>query len=175
VHDDGWVIKHLPDGAPILVRPIRADDKRLLQDGLRQLSEQSVQRRFLAPKPRFSGAELRYLTEVDGHNHVALVAEHPRDPVRRLIGVARYVRLPERPETAEAAIVVADDWQGRGLGSLLAEQLAARARGAGVRRFTATMASDNVPAHRLMRRLSRHLGSRHAGAGVDELVLDLAA
>jgi RimJ/RimL family protein N-acetyltransferase len=173
--NDSWVIKRLPDGAPILVRPIRADDKRLLQDGLRQLSEQSVQRRFLAPKQSFSRAELRYLTEIDGHNHAALVAEHPRDPVRRLIGVARYVRLPERPETAEVAIVVADEWHGRGVGSLLAEQLAARARGAGIRRFTATMASDNVPAHRLMQKLTRHLGSRHTGAGTDELVLDLAA
>jgi RimJ/RimL family protein N-acetyltransferase len=173
--DDIGVIKRLSDGAPILIRPIRPDDKRLLQDGLRHLSEQSVQRRFLSPKPSFNSSELRYLTEIDGRNHVALVAEHPRDPVRRLIGVARYVRLSEHPDAAEAAIVVADEWQGRGVGSLLAEQLAARARGVGVRSFTATMASDNLPAHRLMRRLSRHLDMRHAGAGVDELVLDLAA
>jgi RimJ/RimL family protein N-acetyltransferase len=169
------VIKCLPDGAPILIRPIRPDDKRLLEDGLRRLSDQSVQRRFLSPKPSFTRAELRYLTEVDDYNHVALVAEHPRDPVRRLIGVARYVRLPEDTDAAEVAIVVADDWQGRGLGSLLAERLGGRARTGDVKRFTATMASDNIPAQRLMKRLTRHLGRRHAGAGVDELVLDLAA
>jgi RimJ/RimL family protein N-acetyltransferase len=169
------VIKRLRNGTQILIRPIRPDDKRLLEDGLRRLSPRSVQRRFLAPKPSFTRAELRYLTEVDGKNHVALVAEYPAAPARMLIGVARYIRLPDDPETAEVAITVADYWQGRGVGSLLAEQLAARARGAGIRRFSATMGSDNVPAHRLMRKLTRLLDRRHTGAGADELVLELAA
>jgi protein lysine acetyltransferase len=169
------VLRRLPDGAPILIRPIRADDKRLLENGLRHLSSQSVQRRFLTPKRSFSRAELRYLTEVDGRDHVALVAEYPGAPVRRLIAVARFIRLVDDPETAEVAIVVADDWHRRGVGSLLAEQLAARARRSGVRRFTATMESDNVPAHRLMERLTRHLHEQHVGQGVSEVVLELAA
>ncbi|MBD0283565.1 MAG: GNAT family N-acetyltransferase [Thermoleophilaceae bacterium] len=169
------MLRRLPDGAPILIRPIRADDKRMLENGLRHLSAESVQRRFLTPKRSFSRAELRYLTEVDGRDHVALVAEYPGDPVRRLIAAARFIRLHADPETAEAAIVVADPWQGRGLGSLLARELAARARELGVRRFTATMASDNVPAHRLLARLTRHLDERHTGAGVSEVLLDLAA
>jgi RimJ/RimL family protein N-acetyltransferase len=147
----------------------------MLENGLRQLSPQSVQRRFLTPKSSFSRAELRYLTEVDGRDHVALVAEYPGEPVRRLIAVARFVRLQDEPDAAEVAIVVADDWQRRGLGSLLAEQLAARARGTGIRRFTATMASDNVPAHRLMTKLTQHLEEHHTGAGVSEVVLELAA
>ena len=71
------MLKRLPDGAPILIRPIRADDKRMLENGLRHLSEESVQRRFLTPKSSFSRAELRYLTEVDGRDHVALVVELP--------------------------------------------------------------------------------------------------
>jgi protein lysine acetyltransferase len=169
------VLKRLPDGAPILVRSIRADDKRMLEDGLRHLSDESVQRRFLTLKRSFSRAELRYLTEVNGRDHVALVAEYPGDPARRLIAVARFVRLADDPTTAEAAIVVADDWHRRGVGSLLAEQLAERARDAGIRRFTATMASDNVAAHRLMSRLTTHLEGHHAGHGVSEMVLDLAA
>jgi RimJ/RimL family protein N-acetyltransferase len=106
---------------------------------------------------------------------VALVAESPTQPVRRLIGVARFVRLPEEPHTAEAAIVVADDWHGRGLGSKLAGALAARARGRGIRRFTASMAADNLPALRLMEKLTAGLDRRHSGAGVSELVADLAA
>jgi RimJ/RimL family protein N-acetyltransferase len=169
------VIDRLQDGAPVLIRPIRADDKRMLTDGLRRLSDQSVHRRFLTPKHSFSRAELRYLTEVDGRDHVALVAEHPAEPVRRLIAVARFVRLSDDPHAAEVAITVADNWQRRGLGSLLTEQLAAEARALGVRRFTATMAADNVPAHRLMAKLTDHLEQHHAGAGVDELVLDIAA
>ena len=104
--NDGCVLKRLPDGAPILIRPIRADDKRMLENGLRQLSPESVQRRFLTPKSSFSRTELRYLTEVDGRDHVALVVESPAEPVRRLIAVARFVRLADDPDAAEVAIVV---------------------------------------------------------------------
>ena len=104
------MLKRLPDGSQILIRPIRADDKLMLEQGLHNLSETSVQRRFLTPKPSFSRAELRYLTEVDGRNHVALVAERPTGAARVLIAVARYVRLPDDPEAAEVAVVVADHW-----------------------------------------------------------------
>jgi GNAT superfamily N-acetyltransferase len=169
------VIERLPDGAPVLIRPIRADDKRMLTDGLRHLSDQSVQRRFLTPKRSFSRAELRYLTEVDGRDHVALVAEYPAEPVRRLLAVGRFVRLADDPHAAEVAITVADNWHRRGLGSLLSEALAAEARRLGIRRFTATMAADNVPAQRLMAKLTDHLEQHHAGFGVDELVLNIAA
>jgi RimJ/RimL family protein N-acetyltransferase len=169
------VIERLPDGAVVLIRPIRPDDKALLADGLRRLSPQSAQRRFLTPKRSFSRAELRYLTEVDGRDHVALVVEYLADPVRRLIAVGRFVRLQDDPEAADVAFTVADDWQGRGVGSLLGEKLAAEARLLGIRRFTATMASDNVPAHRLMAKLTAQLEQHHAGGGVDEVVLDLAA
>ena len=168
------MITHLRDGTPLLVRPIRPDDKRLLERGLSELSPLSVHRRFLAPKPRFTRSELRYLTEVDGHDHVALLAIDPADP-DRLVGVARWVRLHDDREAAEVAIVVGDDWQGRGVGTLLGEAVAEEARVQGIRRFTATMQSDNVPAHRLMARLTDHLERRHGGAGVSELVLDLAA
>jgi RimJ/RimL family protein N-acetyltransferase len=171
----GDVLKRLPDGALILVRSIRPDDKRMLEDGLRHLSDESVQRRFLTPKRKFSRAELRYLTEVDGRDHVALVAEAPGDPARRLIAVARFVRLTDEPSTAEAAIVVADDWQGRGVGTKMTKLLAQAACAAGITRFTATMSSDNVPAQRLMAKLTKHLEQHHAGYGVSELVLDLAA
>jgi RimJ/RimL family protein N-acetyltransferase len=169
------VLAYLPDRTPVVVRRIRADDKRFLSAGLANLSETSVQRRFLAPKHRFTRSELRYLTEVDGFNHVAFVAESPVQPSRHLIGVARFVRDPDDPESAEAAIVVADDWQGHGLGSLLARELASAARQLGVRRFTATMLAENKPAHRLMAKLADHLEERPSGFGTTETVADLAA
>jgi RimJ/RimL family protein N-acetyltransferase len=147
----------------------------MLEDGLRQLSDESVHRRFLTPKRGFSRSELRYLTEVDGRDHVALVVEDPRQPVRRLIAVGRFVRLHDDPKAAEVAIVVADDWQRRGVGTVLSEQLATEAIRVGVRRFTATTAADNVPAHRLMHKLTSHLERHTSGAGVEELVLPLAA
>ena len=119
----------LPDGTRILLRPIEAGDKARLSVALGRLSQETIRRRFLAAKPRFSSGELRYLTEVDGHNHIALVAVLADDP-ETLVGVARCVRLPEHPETAEFAIVVADAFQGRGLGTLLARELATPARAA---------------------------------------------
>jgi RimJ/RimL family protein N-acetyltransferase len=169
------VIERLPDGAQVVIRPIRPDDKGMLSDGLRRLSPESAQRRFLTPKRSFSRTELRYLTEVDGRDHVALVAEHPAAPTRRLIAVARFVRLEDAPDAAEVAVTVADEWQGRGLGSMLGAHLSHLARNRGIRRFTATMASENTPAHRLMAKLTEHLEQHHVGSGVDELSLDLVA
>jgi RimJ/RimL family protein N-acetyltransferase len=167
------VIARLSDGTRVRIRPISPDDKRLLADSLGRLSEQTVYRRFMAPKPRFTAAELRYLTEVDGQDHVALVAELADEP-RELVAVARFVRLVEDRHTAEAAVVVGDAFQGRGLGTKLALMLADEARMRGIRRFSAAMLSDNAPAHRLMRRVSERLERTPSGA-VDELVVELAA
>jgi RimJ/RimL family protein N-acetyltransferase len=161
------------DGPQIRIRPIRPSDAEQLQRGLRELSPETVYRRFLAPKARFSGAELRYLTEVDGHDHVAFVAELATPP-HRFLGVGRWVRLADEPGAAEVAILVVDEWQGRGVGKVLATALADEARAQGVQRFTATMQADNRPAHRLMERLTADLDSRHVGA-VDELSAPLAA
>jgi RimJ/RimL family protein N-acetyltransferase len=169
------VIERLPDGAPVVIRPIRPDDKGMLSDGLRRLSPQSAQRRFLTPKRSFSRTELSYLTEVDGRNHVALVAEYPCHRSRRLIAVGRFVIDQTNPDAAEIAVTVADEWQGRGLGSVLGKHLAHLARNRDVKRFTATMASENTPAHRLMAKLTEHLEQHHVGGGVDELTLDLVA
>jgi GNAT superfamily N-acetyltransferase len=158
-----------------VIRPIRPEDKGMLADGLRRLSPESAQRRFLTPKRSFSRTELRYLTEVDGRNHVALVAEYPCYPVRRLIAVGRFVIDQASPDAAEIAVTVADGWQGRGLGSVLGKHLAHLARNREVKRFTATMSSSNRPAHRLMEKLTEHLTQHHVGGGVDELELDLVA
>ena len=144
----------LEDGHRVLIRPIEPRDKAELAVGRTELSDLTVHRRFLAPKTHFTRAELRYLTEVDGHDHAAFVAEVLNDQPGRVAAVARWVRLSEGPDAAEAAIVVADVLQGQGLGSLLAERLAQTAAQEGVRRFTATMLSDNHAARRLMVRLT---------------------
>ena len=169
------MLKPLRDGTLILIRPIRYDDKWLLQAELKSLSDRSVQRRFLGPKPRYTRSELRYLTEVDGRNHMALVAEAPLRPGRRIIGVARYVRDRDDPHKAEVAIEVVDHLQRRGLGSALVEELGRRARTRGISRFTATMGSDNVPAQKLFKKLLQQPHLEHTGHGASELVGDLAA
>jgi acetyltransferase len=155
----------LADGTGIRIRPIRPADKPLLAEGLTRLSAETIRRRFLSAKPRFSAAELRYLTEVDGRDHVAFVAVLDDDP-GCLVGVARSVRMRDRADTAEMAIVVSDDRQGLGLGGALAEILADAALATGIRRIAATMLGDNVPARRLLRRIARHLEDGAPGGSV---------
>ena len=164
----------LPDGTRILIRPIDASDKLRLSVALGRLSERTIRQRFLAAKPRLSAAELRYLTEVDGHDHIALVAVLTDDP-ESIVAVARCVRFPDAPDTAEFAIVVGDPLQGRGLGSLLARELATAARAAGIRRFSATMAGENVAVRRLIAHFTQTLEHEHVDHGVREVVVKLAA
>ena len=168
------MLRSLPDGTRILLRPIEAGDKARLSVALARLSQETIRRRFLAAKPNFSAAELRYLTEVDGHNHLALAAFLAEDS-DTIVGVARCVRLPDRPETAEFAIVVGDPLQGRGLGTLLARELAAAARAAGIRRFAATMLGDNDAVRHLMGTIAAHLELDRIDGGLREVVIDLAA
>jgi RimJ/RimL family protein N-acetyltransferase len=163
----------LDDGTRVEIRHIEPGDKARLVDGLHRLSRETIRRRFLAAKPSFSAAELRYLTEVDGVRHVALVAALTEDP-GTLVAVARYVALPDEPDTAELAVVVGDPLQGQGLGRRLTELLADEARERGIRRFAATMLGDNLPARRLMGTFARRLDGDGTG-GVRDYVVDLAA
>ena len=164
----------LDRGTRVEIRPIEPGDKEKLVTGLRRLSDESIRKRFLAAKPRFTSAELRYLTEVDGFNHIALVAVLEAYP-EQLVAVARCVRLPDRPATAEMAIVVGDPWQRQGLGRELATRLADEARAVGIRRFAATMLGDNEAARRLMRTFALRLQEGHISGGVREVLVELAA
>lgn len=126
------------DGTPILIRAIRPQDKPALVKAFEGLSEETRERRFFAPIKHLTTADLHYFTEVDHTDHEALVAIAANG---QLIGVARYIGWPEKPTMAEVAVVVADDWQGRGIGSSLLTRLTLRARAAGVKAFTATCLS----------------------------------
>jgi GNAT superfamily N-acetyltransferase len=154
----------------LAVREIRPDDKPLIAAGVSRLSPRSAYRRFLSAKPSLSAAELRYLTEVDGFHHYALVAVSGE----AIVAVARYVRLREDPSAADVAVTVCDELQGRGLGKALGLLLADAARERGVERFTADILAENVPARRLMRALTERLDASREGA-VDHMVADLAA
>ncbi len=159
----------LPNGESVRIRPIRPDDKARLEDGLRRLSVDTIQRRFLAAKPAFSAAELRYLTEIDHHSHIALVAT---DDDGDLVAVARAVRTA--PETMEMAVVVGDPLQGQGLGRELAARLSDLAQEHGIRYFEATMAGENLVARRLIRSVARRFKERPPSNGLREMVAELA-
>jgi RimJ/RimL family protein N-acetyltransferase len=161
------VVVRLHNGDEVTIRPIRPDDKPLLAAGLAGLSDESAYRRFLAPKKRLTPGELRYLTELDFRDHVAFVAV-PADDAQRLVGVARWVRSADDPQTAELAFLVSDRMQGQGLGSALGQELAESARALGVERFVATTLPHNVAAHRLVARLATGVTTRVEG-GMHEL------
>jgi GNAT superfamily N-acetyltransferase len=131
----------LRDGSHVRLRQGHSSDRQLLLRGFERLSPESRYRRFLAAMPELSEEKVRYLTEVDHHDQEAIIAldEETGDG----IGVARYVRDPQRPDMAEVAVTVIDDWQGRGLGTLLLEVLSARAREEGITTFTALMLATN--------------------------------
>jgi RimJ/RimL family protein N-acetyltransferase len=159
----------LRGGSTVLIRQVRAADAPLLADGFARLSARSRQMRFLGPKTTLSAAELRYLTEVDHHDHEALGALSPADG--RGVGIARYIRDPADPEAAEIAVTIADDWQGRGLGTALLTRLSDRARQAGIGRFTATVSADNVAMIRLLWKMGAELAGRSRGTADYEVAL----
>ncbi len=168
------MISTLKDGSVVRIRQIEPTDKVMLMVAHSRLSEETVYRRFLSAKPRLSGSELRYLTEVDGEGHfalIAVIADRPDD----LVGVARFVRSSEDPRTAEAAVVVGDPFQQLGLGRHLGLMLADAARERGIQRFTATMLGDNLPARRLMDAISERLRAGPPAGGAVTLVAELAA
>jgi GNAT superfamily N-acetyltransferase len=161
----------LPAVGDLVIRPIAPDDKQALKEGFARLSGASRYRRFLSPHTRLSPAELRYFTEVDHHDHEALVALDPGTGAG--VGVARYVRSAEDPETAEIAVAVVDDWQRRGVGTRLASALAERAREEGIRSFTGVLLADNE----LMLNLARELGEvrvLHSEHGTIEIAVELS-
>jgi GNAT superfamily N-acetyltransferase len=111
----------LRDASRIAVRPVEPADRGRLDRAFHRLSPESRYRRFFAPLTELSERDLSYLTEIDHHDHEALAAVDPATD--EIVGVARYVR-GEEPHLAEASIVVADDWQGRGVATALLERLA---------------------------------------------------
>jgi GNAT superfamily N-acetyltransferase len=131
----------LRDGSRVDVRPIAATDKELIRQGFARLSPESRYRRFLSSMPALDDRALAYLTELDHHDHEALIALDVES--HEAVGVARFVRDAAEPASAEVAVTVVDDWQGRGLGTALLGELADRARAEGVRRFTALVLAEN--------------------------------
>jgi RimJ/RimL family protein N-acetyltransferase len=159
----------LRDGATVLIEPIRPEHKDALQRAFERLSEQSRYSRFLAPMERLGPSMLAYLTEVDHRDHEALIAF---DRVSGdAVGVARYVRADRT--SAEAAVTVLDDWQGRGLGTGLTSLLAERALEEGIDRFTALLLAENKEMIALLESLGQvTVTARESGTLEVEVPLD---
>jgi RimJ/RimL family protein N-acetyltransferase len=158
----------LRDGSRVTVREVRPEDRDLFVAGFEELSPESRYRRFMFHKKKLADNELDFFTHVDHHDHEAIGAiDEERG---RGVGVARMVRCDDDPEAAEAAVTVVDGWQGKGVGSLLLDRLARRAREVSVRHFRATLFTDN----RAMAALFKRLGCMRAQRqGHDVLEIDV--
>lgn len=128
----------LRDGGTAHLRPIHPADADAVQAFHTGQSQNSIYMRFFAFKARLSNKELKRFTEVDYRDRVAFVITIGGE----IIGIGRYDRLDD-PAEAEVAFNIADAHQGRGIGSILLEHLAAAARENGIRRFTAEVLPEN--------------------------------
>jgi protein lysine acetyltransferase len=157
----------LRDGTRLWIRPVLPTDRGKLADSQPGFSRESHYRRFFSAPP-LSTKVIEYLIDVDYVDHFAwavLAADEAG------VASARYIRERDAPDTAEVAFAVIDDYQGRGLGTLLLGALTVAARENGVRRFRARLLSDNAA----MRAVLRRAGARmdFAEPGVLETVVDV--
>jgi acetyltransferase len=129
----------------VTIRALRNGEASVVQAVFDRLGPRSRLQRFGGAKNVLLPADLEQLARIDA-NHHAVVAVAEGEP----IGIARLVR---DGDTAEVAFAVADDWQGRGVGTILVDRLAADARAAGIRRFVATVSESNPRSIALLRRI----------------------
>jgi acetyltransferase len=159
------------DGTAVTLRRIEPSDLALEQEFVNGLSRQTGYQRLLSSR-HLSPEEVRRFTEIDVEREYALIAT-TRDPAgEREIGVARYVKEPDS-DAAEFAIVLADDWQGRGLGHRLLSSLVAQAKRRGVRRLFGTTLSGNKAMLALAHRVGFVATLDPGSASMTDLTLDL--
>jgi GNAT superfamily N-acetyltransferase len=130
------------DGAAILIRAIRPDDQERLHQHFKGLSEKSVYFRFMGIRRDLSPQDLKHLTELDFKNHVGLAATLTENGRERFIGVGRYICGADS-HRAEVAFAILDEFQGRGIGTLLLEHLSLIADANGVAEFEADVLGEN--------------------------------
>ena len=155
----------LADGTAAVIRMVMPWDKGRLKAGMAGLSADSRYARFHAGKTKLTAAELRYFTEIDGVNHFAIgaVRENPR---REGLGIARFVRFAHQPDSADAAIVIAESVRGKGLGKALFTSLIEAARERGFRTLVCEVIATNSPMLRLLDAVSPSATKVREGASI---------
>jgi acetyltransferase len=146
-------LDQLPDGSNITIRPIRPEDAMIEQDFFRKLSAESRYFRFMQRLNELTQDMLIRFTQLDYSRELALIAVTDIDDEETEVGVARYTMNPDG-QSCEFALVVADEWQHRGIGSRLMKALIASARQQGFSRMNGEILSTNIN----MQRLAEELG-----------------
>jgi acetyltransferase len=141
----------LPGGAAVTVRPIRPEDAEMEASFVRNLSDDARHFRFMSGVKELTREMLIRFTQIDYDRELALVGVVEREGKETQIAVARYVRVDR--DSAQVAIVVADEWQGRGIGARLLELLIEAARARGLVRLEGEVLAENVAVRALLGRL----------------------
>ncbi|MDC0742855.1 bifunctional acetyl-CoA hydrolase/transferase family protein/GNAT family N-acetyltransferase [Polyangium mundeleinium] len=134
----------LPGGQEVLVRPLRISDEDALKDLFYRLSDESTYQRFMKFKRSHPHEELLQLVCLDYEQNMGLVVIHSDNGCEEIIGLARY-DVASATRRADIAFVVRDEWQGRGIGTLLMRRMAEVARARGVMGFFADVLVSNKP------------------------------
>ena len=164
----------LKDGTQIVIRPIQPDDADDLQTTFQRLSMESIYLRFLSFKKELPDEEARYLASVDYTSRMAFVAICKEDDQDIVVGVSRYAMLDTgHPEMAESAVVVADEYQGRGLGKLLLWRLVNYARAKGIHFLRGNLQIGNNRMLDLVRRSGLPHQTRYVD-GIWEVNIDIS-
>jgi protein lysine acetyltransferase len=150
------------DRTRLWIRPILPTDRGKLADTQPGFSRESHYKRFFSAPP-LTDKVIEYLIDVDYSDHFAWAVVAPDEPSQPGIASARYIRERDAPDTAEVAFSVVDDFQGRGLGTLLLGALAVAAIENGVRKFRARVLADNEPMRAILRRAGAHLDFSEPG------------
>ena len=159
----------LRDGTHIRLRPILPDDQDRLIAFYDRLSRHTAYQRFFSVMRRLPPDWAHLLANVDYQSRLALLAEHGDPATPTLIGVARY-EPTDQPDTAEIAFVIQDEWQNRGLGTILLDALLAAAEARGIRRFRAYVLASNARMLDLFARFT-DVRERRTESGVTDLLL----
>jgi RimJ/RimL family protein N-acetyltransferase len=171
----GWEERFtLRDGSTAILRLLRPEDAVHLREGFERLSPTSRYRRFLSPIERLSDGDLAYLTELDQHHHLAIVAlcESADLKAETGIGVARYVRSATDPDVAEAAVTVVDDFQRQGVAKHLLSALGRAALERNIRKFRAEVLHSNEPIKRLLAEMGAVEVERDEETGFYDIPID---
>jgi acetyltransferase len=136
-----------------IIRPLRADDRELVDALVRELSPTSRYRRFHAPVNELSPALLDRLARVDVPDEVALLATTTARGCETAVGEARYAVAADRHDAREFALVVIEPWQRLGVGTQLLRELMWQAEKSGVMHLYGDTFADNTPMLALARRL----------------------
>ncbi len=140
-------VVELKSGEEIFIRPLRLTDESLMRDMFYSLSEDAVYHRFFRFMKSMPHKQVQQFLKIDYEADLAIAAVRGKEPDAPILGVGRY-SLDRQTNMAEAAFVVRDDMQGKGVGTALMRALAEAAQAKGVRGFTAMVMTDN---HRMMR------------------------